>query len=67
MVYLAADDSIVATGTAKECAKQMGLKNEGCFRRIVSMVRHGQHPKYEVIVSDTDTLDDDADAEDDGE
>jgi hypothetical protein len=59
MVYLAADDSIVATGSAKECTKQMGLKNEQVFRSIVSRASLGKNRKYEVIISDTDTLESD--------
>jgi hypothetical protein len=59
MVYLAANDRIVATGSAEECTKQMGLKNVYTFYSIVSKAKSGKYSKYEVIVSDTDTLDGD--------
>lgn len=59
MVYLAKDDTIVATGSAKECTKQMGLKSEQSFRSIVSRASLGKLPKYEVIISDSDTLEGD--------
>lgn len=58
MVYLAADDTIVATGSAQECTEQMGLKNKHSFLSIVSKVRKGTFKKYEIIDSDSDTLDD---------
>ena len=56
MVYLAADDSIVAVGSARECMKQMGIKDVFSFYSLVSKARSGKIAKYEVIVSDTDTL-----------
>ena len=59
MVYLAKDDSIIATGSAEECTKQMGLKNVYTFYSIVSKIKNGKHSKYEVIVSDSDTLEGD--------
>lgn len=59
MVYLAKDDTIVATGSAEECTKQMGLKNVHVFYTIVGKTRMGKLHKYEVIVSDSDTLDGD--------
>ena len=59
MVYLAKDDTIVATGSSEECAKQMGLKNNQAFRDIVSKSKRGINKKYEVIISDTDTLEGD--------
>jgi hypothetical protein len=54
MVYLAADDSIVAVGSAQECVEQMGLSSVDSFYAIVSKVRHGKRPKYEVIVTEGD-------------
>ena len=63
MVYLAKDDTIVATGSATECTKQMGLKNEHSFQSIVSKVKRGKLNRYEVIVSKTDTLEDDMDGD----
>lgn len=54
MVYRTKDDSIAAVGSAKECAKQMGLKNEQAFRDIASRASLGKIKKYEVIVSDSD-------------
>ena len=59
MVYLAKDDSIVAVGSAKECTKQMGLKSESAFRDLVSKASLGKIKKYEVIISDSDTIGDD--------
>ena len=59
MVYLAKDDTIVATGSARECTKQMGLKNENAFRNIVSKSKLGKIKKYEVIISKSDTLEGD--------
>lgn len=57
VVYLTKDDSIVAVGSAKECAKQMGLKNDQAFRDIISRSKLGKIKKYEVIVSDSDVCD----------
>lgn len=59
IVYLAVDDTIVATGSAEECAKQMGIKNARTFQSIISKARTGKRSKYEVIVSDSDTLEGD--------
>ena len=49
MVYLAADDSIVATGSAEECTKQMGLKNIHTFYTIVGKTRKGLLTRYEIV------------------
>lgn len=54
MVYLAADDSIVAVGSAKECVEQMGISSVDSFYAIVSRVRHGKNQKYEVVVDESD-------------
>ena len=59
MVYRTEDDSIAAVGSAKECTKQMGLKNEKSFRSIISKASMGKNQKYEVIISDSDTLEGD--------
>lgn len=56
ILYLAENDTIVATGSAAECAKQMGLKDKSNFLSIISKVRKGKIAKYEFIMSDTDTL-----------
>ena len=45
-VYLAATDEIVASGTACECAEQLGLANAGSFRSIMSHTKAGRHGKY---------------------
>lgn len=50
MVYRAKDDKIMATGTARECAKQLGLHSVDCFHSLVSKSRKGVTKKYEVIV-----------------
>ena len=59
MVYLAADDSIVATGSAEECTKQMGFKNVNTFYSVIGKSRRGKLSRYEVIISDSDTLEGD--------
>ena len=50
MVYRAADDKILATGTSRECAKQMGLTGPNCFLSLVSKTRKGKIKKYEIVV-----------------
>lgn len=57
-LYRAKDDTIVASGTAKECAEQMGTSEE-VFRSTVSRAKHGTRKKYEAYVFDGD--EDDAD------
>lgn len=57
-IYLAKDDSIVASGTAKECANQMGVSHD-VFRSIVSRAKNKKRKKYEVYISTGD--EDDAD------
>lgn len=57
MVYLAKDDSIVATGSAEECAKQMGYKNVNCFYSLVQHIRNGKRKTLEIIISDSDVCD----------
>ena len=59
MVYLAKDDTIVATGSAEECTKQLRLKNVHTFYSIMGKSRSGKLSKYEVIISDSDTLEGD--------
>lgn len=50
IVYLAADDSIVATGNAEECARQMG-RSVNSFHCLVGRVRKGKTKKYEISSS----------------
>lgn len=50
-VYLNMDDSIVTSGTARECAKQMG-KSENSFRSMISFTRSGKNKKYTVVVEE---------------
>lgn len=50
-LYLAKDDSIVASGTAKECAEQMGV-TESTFKSTVSRAKSGERKKYEVYIFD---------------
>lgn len=50
IVYLAADDSIVATGNAEECARQMG-RSVNSFHCLVSRVRSGKNKKFEISSS----------------
>lgn len=57
MVYLAKDDTIVATGSGKECAKQMGYPTLQSFYSMVYLVNKGKCKKYEVVVSDSDVCD----------
>ena len=54
MVYLAKDDSIVATGSAEECAKQMGYKNVHSFYSFVQYVKSGKRKTHEIVVADSD-------------
>lgn len=53
-VYLAATDEIVATGTARECAEQLGMANVMSFHSIASHTRAGQRSKYVFYVDKED-------------
>lgn len=55
IVYLAADDSIVATGNAEECARQMG-RSVNSFHCLVSRVRSGKNKKFEISSSKEDEI-----------
>jgi transcriptional regulator NrdR family protein len=57
-LYRAKDDTIVASGTAKECAEQMGT-TVGSFKSIVSRAKNKQRKKWEVYIGTDD--DDDVD------
>ena len=48
-VYLNKDDTIVASGTAKECANAMG-KSVNCFHSMVSKNKKGIQKKYFVVI-----------------
>lgn len=48
-VYLTKNDEIVASGTAEECAKQMGM-SKSVFRTTVSRAKTAKRKKYEVYV-----------------
>lgn len=48
-VYRTKDDSVVATGTAKQCAKQLGFTNEACFYCMISRAKSGKNRKYAVV------------------
>lgn len=48
-VYLRKDDSIIAAGTAKQCAEQMRLKNVDTFYSLVSKCRTGKQKRYDII------------------
>ena len=50
-VYLSKTDTIVASGTADECVKQLGI-TKSSFYRIVSMARDGISKKYTVLQED---------------
>lgn len=54
MVYRAKDDSIAATGSAEECAKQMGFTAVQSFYSLVYLVNKGKCKTYEIIISDGD-------------
>jgi hypothetical protein len=41
------DELVILDGTAKECAKMMGM-GEGCFRSTISKVRSGKVKKWTV-------------------
>ena len=45
-VYLAKDDSIVAFGTARNCARMLGL-TPSRFHQLLSQIRSGKSKKYE--------------------
>ena len=49
-VFLSQNDDIIASGTARECAKQLGKTLNG-FHSLVSKNTLGIHKKY-VIVKD---------------
>ena len=53
IVRLRADDSIVACGTAKECAERMGMELS-VFRTTASRCRRGLNSKYEIDVKPED-------------
>lgn len=46
-VYLNTTDEVVAAGTAKECAEQLG-KSLGCFYSLVSKSKKKLRKKYTV-------------------
>lgn len=46
-IYLRKNDNIVASGTAEDCAKQMGT-SIGSFYAIASRVKSGKTKKYEI-------------------
>ena len=56
MVYLAKNDSIVAVGTAEECAKQLGLRSVKVFYDIVGKTRKGKLSRYEIVIEDEGEL-----------
>lgn len=59
-VYLKKDDTIVASGTARECQRQMGFKSLGVFYSVISRVYRGISTKYDVYSFDeNEPLDDD--------
>jgi hypothetical protein len=47
-VYLNATNAVVATGTTRECAKQLGIKYES-FQYMLYKCRNGEQKKYTVI------------------
>jgi hypothetical protein len=57
IVYRTKDDSIAATGSAPECAKQMGHKSVKSFYTLVKRVRNGQCKTHEIIISESDVCD----------
>lgn len=48
-IYLRKNDEIVASGTAKECARQMGKKPKDILY-IASNSKYGRNNKYDVLV-----------------
>lgn len=50
IVRLRKDDSIVATGTARECAHQLGFKTVKIFYQAVTKHRNGQRHRYEIDI-----------------
>lgn len=60
-VYLAADDSVVVNGTAKECADKLH-KSINCFYSLVSKNTLGHQKKYIIVKDLTNDNDDDEDS-----
>ena len=54
-IYLRKNDHIVASGTAEECAKQMGT-SIGSFYAIASRAKSGKTKKYEIYSSYDDDV-----------
>lgn len=50
-IYLAKNDTIVATGTAEECANQMCIAISS-FYSLVSRAKNQTRKKYEVFIDD---------------
>lgn len=50
-IYLAKNDTIVATGTAEECANQMCIALSS-FYSLVSRAKNQTRKKYEVFIDD---------------
>lgn len=51
-IYRKKTDELLASGTAKECQKQMGFKTPQVFYCTVSRVYRGLSSKYEVFVDE---------------
>lgn len=56
-VYSNKDDTVVASGTARECAKQLGLTLDS-FRSFVSNTRSGRTKTFSVVVEDDKSQED---------
>ena len=50
IIRLRKDDSIVATGSARECTEQMGFKTLKIFYSVLSKNRSGKRHRYEIDI-----------------
>ena len=56
-VYLRETDEVIAYGTGRECAAMM-RKSLNCFHSMVSKTKKGKQNKYDVLVEEYKTLED---------
>lgn len=54
IVRLRKDDTIVATGTSKECVRALGFKSVKTFYSVLSKNRSGQRHRYEIDIMPND-------------
>ena len=54
IIRLRKNDSIVATGTARECTEQLGFKTVKSFYSVLSKNRSGKRHRYEIDIMPND-------------